>query len=109
MSQNISESTAKKCEVVINSQERNKNDEKKSSKKVKNVKKRFSFRKFKSHKNVDHKSVSESNNDQIDVTQLSDNQEPSGKPKITLKNIFRNSSFKKIISNLQHFTNFTVS
>lgn len=35
--------------------------------------------------------------------------ESLGKSKITLKKIFRKSSFKKIFSNIQNFTNFTVS
>lgn len=35
--------------------------------------------------------------------------ESLGKSKITLKKIFRKSSFKKIFNNIQNFTNFTVS
>jgi hypothetical protein len=35
--------------------------------------------------------------------------EPMEKEKFTLKKIFRKSSFRKIISNIQQFTNFTVS
>lgn len=40
---------------------------------------------------------------------LERNDESLGKSKITLKKIFRKSSFKKIFSNIQSFTNFTVS
>lgn len=39
----------------------------------------------------------------------SSSDEQSEKGKFTLRKIFRKSSFRKIISNLQQFTNFTVS
>lgn len=51
---------------------------------------------------------------QIIVDEKSDKVENSGdeqaeKGKFTLKKMFRKSSFRKIITNLQQFTNFTVS
>jgi hypothetical protein len=49
--------------------------------------------------------ISDEKSDKVDIN----NDEDIDKGKFTLKKIFRKSSFRKIISNIQQITNFTVS
>ena len=105
-----SENTVKKCEVIVDASEDVQNDENNTSNTLKSVRKKI--RNFTIRRKAQENLRSESSDDQKDMNndKSSDTGEESlGKSKITLKKIFRKSSFKKFISNIQHFTNFTVS
>jgi hypothetical protein len=106
MSQN-SENVVIKCEVIVEEAGNNQKDENNSTNTLKSVRKKI--RNFTIRRKPDEKSKSDSINDQNEMNQEKSSDEPSGKSKITLRKIFRKSSFKKLISNIQHFTNFTVS
>jgi hypothetical protein len=106
MSQN-SENIVIKCEVVVEEAGNNQKGENNSTNTLKSVRKKI--RNFTIRRKPDEKSKSDSINDQNEMNQEKSSDEPSGKSKITLRKIFRKSSFKKLISNIQHFTNFTVS
>lgn len=106
MSQN-SENVVIKCEVIVEEAGNNQKDENNSTNTLKSVRKKI--RNFTIRRKPDEKSKSDSINDQNEMNQEKSSEEPSGKSKITLRKIFRKSSFKKLISNIQHFTNFTVS
>lgn len=47
--------------------------------------------------------------DKSEMSQCLDSDEPSERPKSTIRRIFRKSSFRQFINNIQNFTNFTVS
>lgn len=92
------EKMVEKCEVVVdatNNVQTNQND---SLNTLKSVRKKIrSFRR---------KFNETDSSDQKDMNCEKSSDESLGKSKITLRKIFRKSSFKKFI---QHFTNFTVS
>lgn len=106
MSQN-QESVVKKCEVVFEEKEKIQNDQNNSSNTLKNVRKKI--RSLTIRRKADENLKSDSIDDQKEMNQDRSSEESLGKSKITLKKIFRNSSFKKILNNIQNFTNFTVS
>lgn len=106
MSQN-SENVVIKFEVVVEEAGNDQKDENNTTNTLKSVRKRI--RNFTIRRKPDEKSKSDSINDQNEMNQEKCSDESSGKSKITLKKIFRKSSFKKFITNIQHFTNFTVS
>lgn len=90
-----------KCKVVVDDVQNTQNNSTNTLKSVKKKIRDFTTRK----KASENQQKSDSNEEQSDMNQ----EDTLGKSKITLKKIFRKSSFKKIISNIQHFTNFTVS
>lgn len=101
------ENIVKKCEVVVDATNNVQIDKNSSSNTLKSVRKKirsFTIRR-KAHENFRSDSIG----DQKDMNQDKSSDESLGKSKITFKKIFRKSSFKKFISNFQHFTNFTVS
>jgi hypothetical protein len=100
----MSENGAKNCDPTTNDAKNDVEEKNNKTNTLKNVKrkirKNLTFRKKeKPQVIVDEKSDKLENN--------SDEEKEKGK--FTLKKIFRKSSFRKIISNLQQFTNFTVS
>ncbi len=74
------------------------------TKTLKNVKRKIRKLTFRSKKEKP-KLNSNENSDKVE----NNSEEEIEKGKFTLKSLFRKSSFRKIISNLQQFTNFTVS
>lgn len=102
-----SDNIVKKCEVVVEACEGLDNNQNNTSNTLKSVRKKI--RNFTIRRKAQENFQSESSEDQKDMNQDKSSEESSGKSKITLKKIFRKSSFKKFISNIQHFTNFTVS
>lgn len=106
MSQNA-ENVVQKCEVVVEEVKNVENEKNYSTNTLKSVRKKirnFTIRR-KAHENLSSDLI----DDQKEADQDKNSDESFGKSKITLKKIFRKSSFKKFISNIQHFTNFTVS
>lgn len=95
------ESAVKLTEVVVKE-----SDGRNSSNTLKSVRKKI-VRNFTIRRRGDENLKGELIGKEMDVERNGD--EPLGKSKITLKKIFRKSSFKKIFSNIQNFTNFTVS
>lgn len=47
--------------------------------------------------------------DKSEMSQCMDGDEPAGRSKSAIRKLFRKSSFRKFINNIQNFTNFTVS
>ncbi|CRK96087.1 CLUMA_CG009523, isoform A [Clunio marinus] len=97
------ENIVKKCEVVVDSTNNVQENHSKSSNTLKSVRKKI--RNFTIRRKADEKLKSDDQNDNRE--KISD--ETLGKSKITLKKIFRKSSFKKFINNIQNFTNFTTN
>lgn len=106
MSQNAEE-MVKSCEVVVEAANDVQNNQNNSTNTLKSVRKKL--KNFTLRRRVNENSKSDSIDDQNEVIREKGGDESLGKSKITLKKIFRKSSFKKIISNIQQFTNFTVS
>lgn len=107
MSQN-GEEMVKKCEVVVDATNNVQNIQNSSSNTLKNVRKKI--RNFTIRRKADENLIkSDSIDDQKDMNRDKSSDESLGKSKITLKKIFRKSSFRKFINNIQNFTNFTVS
>lgn len=106
MSQDV-ESTVKKCEVVVDATNDVQNNQNNSTNTLKSVRKKF--RNFTLRRRKAENLKSDSIDDQNEMNQDKNSDESFDKSKITLKKIFRKSSFKKFITNIQHFTNFTVS
>lgn len=90
------ENTVKKCEIVVDAQNNTTNTLKSVRKKILST---ISISRRKANENFD---------DQKEMNQDKSGDESFGKSKITIKKIFRKSSFRKFISNI-NFTNFTVS
>ncbi|CAO1355058.1 unnamed protein product [Diamesa serratosioi] len=110
MDQN-SEKVPQTCEIVVNPQTNNEDSEKSATLNSKNakVKKRFSFRFIKNSRKIEQNpdKLLEMDHKEDDKT-ITDSQEPLGKPKITLRKIFRKSSIRKFISQkISNFTNAT--
>lgn len=97
----------KTCEVVVEGAKDVPIDQSNSSNTLKSVRRKI--RNFTIRRKADENAKSDSIDDQKDVNPEKHGEESFGKSKITLKKIFRKKSFKKIISNIQQFTNFTVS
>lgn len=97
----------KKCEVVVEEAENVQFDHNNSTSTLKSVRKKI--RNFTLRRKAEEKAKSDSSDDQKDANHEKSGGETFGKSKITLKKIFRKSSFKKFINNIQQFTNFTVS
>lgn len=99
----MSENGAKNSDPMTNDAMDDVDEKNNKTNTLKNVKRKIrrlaTFRKKEKPLIVDEKSDKVEND--------SDEQAENGK--FTLKKIFRKSSFRKIISNLQQFTNFTVS
>lgn len=111
MDQN-SEKLPQICEIVVNPQTNNEDSEKSATLNSKNVKvkKRFSFRFIKNSRKIEQNpdKLIEMDHTEDDKT-ITDSQEPLGKPKITLRKIFRKSSIRKFISQkISNFTNVSV-
>lgn len=106
MSQNGDE-MVKSCEVVVDATNNVQSNQNNSSNTLKSVRKKL--KNFTMRRKVNENLKSDSIDDQNDTIREKSADESVGKSKITLKKIFRKSSFKKIISNIQQFTNFTVS
>lgn len=106
MSQNGDE-MVKSCEVVVDATNDVQINQNNSSNTLKSVRKKL--KNFTMRRKVNENLKSDSIDDQNDTIREKSADESLGKSKITLKKIFRKSSFKKIISNIQQFTNFTVS
>lgn len=106
MSQNAEE-MVKSCEVVVEAANDVQNNQNNSTNTLKSVRKKL--KNFTLRRRVNENSKSDSIDDQNEAIREKGGDESLGKSKITLKKIFRKSSFKKIISNIQQFTNFTVS
>lgn len=102
-----SEETVKKCEVVIDEVNNVQNNSSNSSNTLKSVRKKIRSLTLR-RKADENLSKSDSIDDQKDMNRDRNIDESLGKSKITLKKIFRKSSFKKIISNISN-TIFTVS
>jgi hypothetical protein len=101
----MTENTAEKCEIVVEASDNVQNNQEKTTNTLKSVRKRIqSFATIRRKENVNRDSI----DDQKEVNQDKSSDESFGKSKITIKKIFRKSSFKKFISNIQQFT-FTVS
>lgn len=101
-----SENIVKKCEVVVDATNNVQIDQNNSSNTLKSVRKKirnFTIRR-KAHENFRSDSIGDQ---KMDMNQDKSSDESLSKSKITLKKIFRKSSFKKFI--ISHFTNFTVS
>lgn len=96
-------------ESMINEEDKTSVDKNNKSNTLKNVKRKIrkTFqRKFNDEeKPKKNDAINRENNDKTD----SSIDENVDKGKFTLKKIFRKSSFRKIISNIQQITNFTVS
>lgn len=107
MSQNV-ENVVKKCEVVVEAAREVQVDQNNTSNTLKSVRKKISNFTIR-RRAVEENAKSDSIDDQKDMNPEKKSDESFGKSKITLKKIFRKKSFKKIISNIQQFTNFTVS
>lgn len=71
---------------------------------LKNVKKKLQKTFRKKFDKTENDSIDDEKSDKVE-----NNDEDMDKSKFTLKRIFRKSSFRKIITNIQQFTNFTVS
>lgn len=97
------ESDVKKCEVVVDAASEHRKEQNYSTNTLKSVRNRI---RNLTKKAANENSKSDSFGDQKEMNQDRSSDESLGKSKITLKKIFRKSSFKKII---QNFTNFTVS
>lgn len=97
----------KKCEVVVEEAENVQFDHNNSTNTLKSVRKKI--RNFTLRRRPEEKAKSDSSDDQKDMNHEKSGGETFGKSKLTLKKIFRKSSFKKFINNIQQFTNFTVS
>lgn len=106
MSQNAEE-MVKSCEVVVEAANDVQSNQNNSTNTLKSVRKKL--KNFTLRRRVNENSKSDSIDDQNEAIREKGGDESLGKSKITLKKIFRKSSFKKIISNIQQFTNFTVS
>lgn len=96
----IQEKSVDKCDSDASAVECDQNDENNSTNTLTFVKKRLKSFTIRRKVKID---------DKIDMSQCTDSDEPSGKSKITIRKIFRKSSIRKFINNLQNFTNFTVS
>lgn len=94
-----------KCEINVEKAKDVENEENYSANTLKSVRKRI--RNFTIRRRGQENLRSDLIDDQKDADQDKSSDESFGKSKITLKKIFRKSSFKKFISH--HFTNFTVS
>lgn len=100
------ESAVKLTEVVVKESDgRVANN---STNTLKSVRKKI-VRNFTIRRRGDENSKGELIEEQKEMDVERNGDESLGKSKITLKKIFRKSSFKKIFSNIQNFTNFTVS
>lgn len=101
--------TAKKCEIVVEPTEDVQKNQNNTTNTLKSVRKKIRKVISKTRKSNEN-FKSDSIDDQKEMNQDKSGDESYGKSKITIKKIFRKSSFKKFISNIQHFTNYkTVS
>lgn len=100
----MSENGAKNSDSMTNDVRNDGDETNNKTNTLKNVKRKIrrlaTFR-----KNEKPQVIVDEKSDKVD----NDNNEQTEKGKFTIKKIFRKSSFRKIISNLQQFTNFTVS
>lgn len=104
MSLNV-ENMVNSCEVVVdatNDVQANQNNSSNTLKSVRKKIRNFTIRRRKAEENF-------KSDDQNEMSREKISDESVGKSKITLKKIFRKSSFRKFINNIQNFTNFTVS
>lgn len=104
----MSENDMKTCEKVNNTEDKSLDDKNFKTNTLKNVKRKirkFTFRRKAEKKLKNENDPIDEPNDKVENND-DDNVEKS---KFTLKKIFRKSSFRKIIQNIQQFTNFTVS
>lgn len=93
--------SSEKCEPQEAAASEHQNDEGNTSNTLKRVKKRLASFTIRRKVKVDDKS---------EMSQCVDSDEPAEpRPKSTIRKIFRKSSFRKFINNIQNFTNFTVS
>jgi hypothetical protein len=105
----MSQNNIKSCEIDPREEDKVDVDKNNKTNTLKNVKrkirktlrKKFGDEKLKN----ENDSVSDEKSDKVDNT----GDEGAERSKFTLKKIFRKSSFRKIITNIQQFTNFTVS
>jgi hypothetical protein len=96
----LEEKSAEKCDSDVSQSVSVQNDENNATNTLKRVKRRLKNFTIRRKAKID---------DENEMNQRQENDEPSGKSKITLRKIFRKSSFKKFMNNIQNFTNFTVS
>ena len=92
------ENTVKKCEIVVDSA---KDAQSNTTNTLKSVRKKILS-------TISRRKANENFDDQKEMNQDKSGDESFGKSKITIKKIFRKSSFKKF-TNFINFTNFTVS
>lgn len=102
----MTENCEKSSEVVPDNVKESVDEKNNKTNTLKNVRKKIrknlTFRRGEDEKKP---KILDESGDKIDKS----SNESMEKEKFTLKKIFRKSSFRKIISNIQQFTNFTVS
>lgn len=99
----MSENGAKTCDLVANDAKDGDIEKNNKTNTLKNVKRKI--RKLTFRKKEKPVVIVDGKSDKVEIN----SEEEAEKGKFTLRKLFRKSSFRKIISNLQQFTNFTVS
>lgn len=104
----MSENSQNTREMKVKEEDKSSVDKNNKNNTLKNVKRKIrkTFqRKFNDEEKPKNDAINEEKSDKMDIN----NDENIEKSKFTLKKIFRKSSFRKIIANIQQITNFTVS
>lgn len=103
----MSQENSKTSEIMIKDEKENVDEKNNKTNTLKNVKRKIRKLTFRRKREEEMKPqiIADEKSDKVENS----SDESIGKEKFTFKKIFRKSSFRKIISNLQQITNFTVS
>lgn len=106
-SDKMSQENSKTSEIMIKDEKENVDEKNNKTNTLKNVKRKIRKLTFRRKREEEMKPqiIADEKSDKVENS----SDESIGKEKFTFKKIFRKSSFRKIISNLQQITNFTVS